>query len=217
MEYDETKYEVRTWQHWANIHWLINPGLAVSELIFGIRIPSVTLIDIKSDKPLIERQFIPCPHCSKLNDARIWWSSNNKTYSKNWFGLYCPNCGGIIPCLINLTSLIFIGVTFPIWIWFIKSLKKRWLENQPARYENISFRTPILEKKLWIKRGLGFGAWMFVIMSILLPLIKGEKLTLIHLCLDIVIWTLGGLGWGYWMKIWMDRANKKLNKKGNIL
>jgi hypothetical protein len=214
MEYDKTKYKIKTWQNWANIHWMINPGVAVGELIFGIRVPGVTLIDTTSDKPLMERQFIPCPHCSNLNDARIWWSSNNKTYSKNWFGLYCPVCGKIIPCLFNLTSLLIIVLTFPFWIWFYKPLKRSWLEKQPKRYENITYKLPKFNEVSWIKMGLKWGAFMFLIMSIIMPLIDGKKLKLSEIGFGIVIWTLGGLGFGYWMKKWNGHKRKKMMSKG---
>ena len=30
------------------------------------------LIDKESNEPLMERNYIPCPHCETLNDGRIW-------------------------------------------------------------------------------------------------------------------------------------------------
>lgn len=57
---------------------------------------------------------------------------------KNWFGYYCDNCGEIIPVQRNLTSLIVLVLTFPIWGWFRKTLKQNWLNKQPDRYKNIN-------------------------------------------------------------------------------
>ena len=103
MKYDSKKWKVYTWKNWMMIHWMINPGLVINELILGQRVPKVTLEDKESNKPRIERSYVPCPHCEKLHDSRTW-STQNNTGFKNWFGLYCNNCGKIIPCLINIFS-----------------------------------------------------------------------------------------------------------------
>ena len=136
MEYDKTKFKVWTWKYWTVIHWLINPGLMINELVLGQRLPKILLFDKTIDKPLMERQIVPCPHCGKLNDGRLW---SKKNAFKNWFGYYCPNCGKIIPCLRNLTSWLIIILTFPIWIWFVKKWKENWLSKQPMRFENFQW------------------------------------------------------------------------------
>ena len=88
------------------------------------------LIDKTSEKPLMERTYIPCPHCETLHDGRTW-SKENGTATKNWFGLYCPECGGIIPCLHNATFYLLMVLTYPIWGWFKKSWKEKWLKKLP--------------------------------------------------------------------------------------
>ena len=30
------------------------------------------LTDKESDKPFMERTYVPCPHCETLNDQRLW-------------------------------------------------------------------------------------------------------------------------------------------------
>ena len=87
---------------------MLNPGLAINELILGQRVPKIMLIDQISDKPFMERTYVPCPHCDTYHDGRTWSQQNNTAF-KNWFGLYCPNCGDIIPCIRNWTSAL-IGV-----------------------------------------------------------------------------------------------------------
>jgi hypothetical protein len=209
MEFDKEKYKVYTWKNWMMFHWIINPGLAFNELVLGQRIPKVTLEDKISNKPRVERSIVPCPHCETLHDGRIW-SAHNKTAFKNWFGYYCPTCGGIIPCLMNAFSWLILAITYPIWGWFRKSLKEAWLQQQPARFENIdvtSIPNPF-EKKGWIYTGLSFGAVMFVIMSLLMPFFFDEEITLETLAVGLVAWTLGGLGFGFFMKLFLGKSPK---------
>ncbi|MDD3078811.1 MAG: hypothetical protein PHH37_06875 [Paludibacter sp.] len=197
MEYDKTKFTAWTWKHWIMIHWILNPGLVINELILGQRAPKVILFDKTIDRPLIDRQFFPCPHCGELNDGRLWAKRNG---FKNWFGYYCPNCGNIIPCLRNLTSLIVIILTVPIWIWFVKKWKERWLKEQPKRFENLKIEEIKYENGSWLKIGFAWSGIMFILMTIINPLITGEEITLTMILIGIPIWTIAGLGFGYTMK-----------------
>jgi hypothetical protein len=120
MDYDESKFKAKTWKNWAMLHWQLNPAMMVGELFFGIRLPKVYLVDTRPGKPVAERHFVPCPHCGKINEAKLWSGKNG---FKNWFGYYCPNCGKVIPCLWNFASLLVLFMTFPVWIWFRKRLK----------------------------------------------------------------------------------------------
>ncbi len=210
MEFDNKKYKVYTWKNWMMLHWVLNPGLAINELILGQRIPKISLEDKTINKPRIERSLVPCPHCHTLHDGRTWSTQNGTAY-KNWFGLYCKNCGNIIPCLTNGLSFIILVVTFPVWGWFRKRLKNKWLEKQPARYENvdvIQIPNPF-DKSNWIKTGLTWGVLMFLIMSIIYPYVTGQGITWKTIVLGIVIWTIGGLVFGYSMKLFMNKALQK--------
>jgi hypothetical protein len=212
MEFDNKKYKVYTWKNWMMLHWILNPGLAINELILGQRIPKISVEDKTADKPRIERTFVPCPHCHTLHDGRTW-SAENGTAFKNWFGLYCTNCGKTIPCLMNACSFIILALTFPVWGWFRKSLQAEWLKKQPVRYENIDMeRVPDpFDKKSWVKTGLSWGAFMFVTLILVFPWFEGEEITFTSVLTGIAIWTIGGLGFGYAMKIFM---NKTPGKKG---
>jgi len=215
MEYDKEKYRVITRKNWMMIHWILNPGLAINELILGQRIPKIQLEDRFSDKPRIERTFVPCPHCEKLHDPRTW-STQNKTASKNWFGLYCPNCGKIIPCVTNVFSFIILALTSPIWWWFRKDLKNKWLLKQPKRFDNIDskiYYNPF-ENKNWITAGLSFGGIMFVLMSLIFPLIWQEPITWRSITVGIIIWTIAGLLFGFIMKLFLTKKGK--HKKTSI-
>lgn len=207
MEYNKTKFKIWTWKHPFMFHWIVNPGLAINELILGQRVPKVILIEKDSSKTLQEKSKIPCPHCETLHSG-LKWSTENNAF-KNWFGLYCDNCGKIIPCLTNLTTYLLLGLTFPVWIWFKDNWKQNWLKNQPKRYNNLDFENipNPFEGLGWIKQGLSWGLFMYVFMNLTYPFIEGESITLNKLLIGIPLWTIGGLGFGYTMKL-MNRKKK---------
>ncbi|KAA6338499.1 hypothetical protein EZS27_013503 [termite gut metagenome] len=208
MEYDKEQFKVYTWKNWMMLHWIINPGLAVNELLLGQRVPKVTLEDKISDKPRIERSFVPCPHCNTYHDGRTW-SIHNGTAFKNWFGLYCPNCGQIIPCLTNATSFIILILTYPVWGWFKSSLKENWLKKQPDRYRELSYESlpKPYQGKNWIKSGLLWGLFMLISMTLIFLLFEGKAITLGTILIGIPLWTIGGLGFGYFMKKYSMKRN----------
>jgi len=209
MTFDKSKYKVYTWRNWMVLHWILNPGLIINELILGQRVPKITLEDKTIDKPKFERSIIPCPHCETLHDARTW-STQNGTAFKNWFGLYCNSCGKIIPCIISVFSLIILIITFPIWVWFKDKVKNKWLEKQPQRFKNIEIEkipNPFGNKS-WIKIGLSWGLFMFIIMSVLFPLYFGSEINFKTILLSIIIWTISGLLFGYTMKLFLNTTLK---------
>jgi len=213
MNYDKKRYKIYTWKNWMILHWILNPGLAINDLILGQKIPKVSLEDKTIDKPRIERTFVPCPHCQAMHDGRTW-STQNGTAFKNWFGLYCKECGNIIPCLPNGLSFIILAITFPIWGWFKERMKAKWLEKQPARFDNISvdhIPNPF-DKKTWVATGLTWGVLMFLMMSIVFPYFKDQEITLQSVLIGVVIWSIGGLGFGYTMKRYTNKKIKKSDK-----
>jgi len=214
MEYDKTKYKVRTWKSPVMLHWIINPGCVIGDLI-GLRPPKVMLIERDSSKSLIERTFVPCPHCQTLH-SELKWSKQNKTAYKNWFGLYCDNCGKIIPCIANLITYIILGVTFPIWFWFKDKLKAQWLEKQKDRFSkplNLTLSEAKNQSKYqWLHSGLIWGLFMCVFMVILFPLIEGENITQKKLLIGIPLWIVAGLLYGYTMKRNIGKREKKVTE-----
>lgn len=195
--FDPKKYKKLTWKNWMVLHWLLNPGLVINELILGQRIPKISYLE-KSQKPLFERGYIPCPHCNFLHDGRTW-STTNGTGFKNWFGLYCCQCGNIIPCLLNLTSLIILIITFPIWYPFKRNLKKKWLDKQPQRFNNINFESvsEVYRNEKWVLTGVLWGLIMFIFLEILHPWITNQEYNLNKMIIGLIIWTLGGVIFGY--------------------
>lgn len=209
MDFNKNKYKIYTWKNWMTLHWILNPGLVINELILGQRVPRISLEDKTVAKPRIERIFIPCPHCKTLHDGRTW-STQNTTGYKNWFGLYCSNCQQIIPCVINILSLIILTLTFPIWGWFSDTLKKNWLKNQPKRFKNLDLQnTPNpFDKKNWIKTGLIWGIIMFTIMSVLFSYLEGTEITFKTFLINLITWTIGGIFFSYSMKLFYNSKIK---------
>jgi hypothetical protein len=50
MEYDKNKYKVYTWKNWIYLHYIINPGLAFNELVLGMRIAKIGLVEKNTDE-----------------------------------------------------------------------------------------------------------------------------------------------------------------------
>jgi hypothetical protein len=203
MEVDKQKYKIWKLPHPMVLHWILNPGLAFNELILGQRIPKVTLIDQTSDAPLMERQSIPCPHCNALNDSRLW--SKGNTFG-HWFGLVCPECHGKIPCLWNVTSLIILALTFPIWIWIKIFGEAKWLEWEKRRLSEVIISgLPEAANINWLKMGITYGVIMFCIMT--LPKILQNKITPDNIVFQAALWLFCGLAFGLVMKL--ASTNKK--------
>jgi hypothetical protein len=51
--------------------------------------------------------------------------------------------------------------------------------------------------KSWVKFGLVWGTFMFLMMNIVFPLIDGNSLTIKSFIIGIPIWLIGGLIFGY--------------------
>ncbi|MBT6435727.1 MAG: hypothetical protein HOK28_21725 [Deltaproteobacteria bacterium] len=203
MNFDKDKYKVWQLPHPMVLHWVMNPGLAFNELILGQRLPKVMLVDKTSDAPLMERQYVPCPECNVLTDARVWGGSRSKGH---WFGYVCPGCNGRIPCLWNLTSLVLLALTFPLWIWFKGGAEKKLLEREKQRLAQIDMdNLPGATQTSWLKMGITFGVLIFFVELVRDSLEK-------DLTLDKVGFTgaaalLGGLVFGLLMKLFLTKKS----------
>jgi hypothetical protein len=63
-------------------------------------------------QPLGHRTHIVCP-CSHMHHVSTLWSGRNSFGC--WFGLVCPDCGELIPCVWNMTSRTLAWLTAPLW------------------------------------------------------------------------------------------------------
>ena len=66
-------------------------------------------------------------------------------------------------------------------------------------------------KNNWLKTGLIWGAFMFVIMTFIYPYFDGQEITWLRVGVGLVVWTLCGIGFGFAMK---NSSNKAINKRG---
>lgn len=197
MKYDTTQYRVWTWKHPFLLHWMINPGVVINELVLGMRVPQVLLIERHSNRPRAERNFVPCPHCDTLH-CGLKWTPQNGTAFRNWFGLYCDHCGGIIPCLPNLTSLLVLALTCPFWLPFRRRWKQRWLAVQRKKFSRpLNLTAPRFP---WWKAGLEYGLYMWAMMDLLFPFVDGTGHSTKRILAGLLVWICGGLLFGLLMK-----------------
>ncbi len=214
MQYDKNRFKIWALPHPILLHWVLNPGVMVGELIFGVRAAKVTLIDKKSDKPLLERSYIPCPHCETLNDARLW--AKGRAFG-NWFGFVCPSCHEIIPCLWNIFSLGILAITFPLWYFPARFFRRRWLENEKKRLASV-LKHPLIQAGdiNWLLRGtFFFGGFMWGIMGVIpqvWEVLNGGEWDWIMMFIALPIWLVTGFMWGLFMRFFMNRKGEKTDK-----
>ena len=214
MQYDKNRFRIWAVPHPLILHWVLNPALIFNELILGQRLPKVMLIDKKSDKPLLERCYIPCPHCKTLNDARLWSKGNGFGH---WFGLVCPSCHQIIPCLWNIFSLAILAITFPLWYFPARFFRRRWLQRKKERVVN-ALECPVIQAKpinwLFICT-FCFGGIMWAILDVppqMWKVLNGREWDLIMMFVKLPIWLVTGFVLGLFMRFWMNRKGKKAER-----
>lgn len=73
--------------------------------------------------------------------------------------------------------------------------------------------------KGWIIHGLVWGAFMFIIMGVVVPLAQQEALTAGSLVRALALWLLAGLVYGWAMKHymrWHENRKRKRQKEGAV-
>ncbi len=212
MQYDKNRFKIYTLPHPLVLHWVLNPVVMFNELIFGQRLPKVTLIDKKSDKSQLEGSYIPCPHCETLNDSRLWAKGNAFNH---WFGFVCPSCHEIIPCLWNIFSLAILAITFPLWYFPARFFRRRWLEKEKERLTKVLERPLIQAKSInWLLINVcvcGVSIWvswgMWVIFWVLLDVWDGKEWDLRAVLFDALpYYLLTGL---MWSSVWHGSSIEK--------
>ena len=211
MQYDKNKFKIYALPHPFIFLWVLFPTLIFNELILGQRLPKVSLVDKESDKPWMERTYIPCPHCETLNDARLWGKGNAFGH---WFGFVCPSCHEIIPCLWNIFSLAVLAITFPLWYFPARFFRRRWLGKEKERLTKVLERPLIQAGDInWLLRGtFFFGGSMWGVMVIIpqvREVLNGGEWDLRMMFIGLLIFMVGGFAWGLWMRFSMNRKEKK--------
>ncbi len=211
MQYDKNRFKIWALPHPLILFWVLCPALIFNELIFGQRLPKVMLIDKESDKPLMERTYVPCPHCETLNDQRLWAKWNGFGH---WFGFVCPSCHQVIPCLWNIFSLAILAVTFPLWYFPARFFRRRWLEIEKKRLAKVLER-PLIQVKFmhWLLIGtFGLGGFMWLVNEVapqIWEVLNGGEWDLIMMFVALLIWLATGFAWGLIMRFFMNRKGKK--------
>ena len=208
MQYDKNRFEIWALPHRFILLWILFPVLIVNELILGQRFPKVMLIDKESDKPWMERTYVPCPHCETLNDGRLWAKWNGFGH---WFGLVCPSCHQIIPCLWNIFSLAVLAITFPLWYFPARFFRQRWLEKEKKRLAKVLERPLIQARSInWILVGVFvWGGFTWVLSEGVWQVLDGGEWDLKTMLESLPIWMVGGFVWGLFMHFSMNRKGKK--------
>lgn len=220
MQYDKNRYQICSLPHPLVLFWILNPFAIIAELILGHRLPKVILIDEESDAPFAERTYVPCPHCETLNDGRIWAKANALGH---WFGIICPNCHQIIPCLWSLCSYAILAVTYPLWYLPTRLFRDRWIEKEKARLAKV-LELPLIQTKdvFWLSTFLWtflWGGFMWVVMGVIpkvWDVLNGKEWDLMMLfVIGLPFWLVSGFVLGLWNQIDMNkkgRGNAKLSR-----
>ena len=129
------KKEYKLYPKWTllTIHWVLNPGVAINELFLGQRVPTKLYLDKNSKEPIAKKTYVKCPNCHTMHNGMIW---SQKNAFGHWLGYICPNCHEQIPCLWNLTSLLILLITFPVWLPLLYIYKKRFINYEITRFKN---------------------------------------------------------------------------------
>ena len=210
MQYDKNRFKILAFPHPLVLFWVLNPFTILTELFMGQRLPKVMLIDKESDKPRRERTYYPCPHCETLNDACLWTGENT---FKNWYGLVCPSCHQIIPCLSNIFSLVVLAITFPLWYFPARFFRRRWLEKEKERLAKV-LEHPLSQAKSihWLL--IGIGAFTSVV-SIMVGMMWVIEVLWIGGVWDLKASLSISIVVGYWVSLsmaWTEKEKERLAK-----
>ena len=165
------------------------------------------LTDKESDKPWMERTYVPCPHCETLNDHRLWAKRNAFGH---WFGFVCSSCHQVIPCLWSISSLAILAITFPLWYFPARFFRQRWLEIEKKRVAK-ALERPLIKIKFshWLLIGVfGWGTLTWVLFEVW-RVLDVREWDLIEMIGNLPIWMVSGFVWGLGMHFITNRKGKK--------
>lgn len=203
--------DFKVWKlpHPILLHWVLNPGLCINEVLLGQRVPKISLIDEASDAPLTERTYVECPHCNTIHNCKLWGVGNT---FRHYQGLYCVACEEKIPTLLNIFSLLFLILLFPIWkpLQLIYGARfKAWeLERLRTAQAGASDQSdkPV-EKVSGVKMGLNFG--LFMGLYFLVTNIVRDGFTVSAFALALVLGIFCGVFFGGIMSWFANRKGSK--------
>lgn len=203
MTIDKTKYHVWKWYHVFRLIWILNPIEVLYDLFLGKRIPKVTLIEKKNKKPFYYKAYVQCPHCETIHSILKWTPQNNTCFG-NWFGWYCDHCGNIIPCLRNITSMIFMAISYPFWYPSNEKRKAEWLIKQKSKFSGPLYSgAPIYP---WWYEGFTWANYFIVVMILFNIFHDEEVIDLPRVLMYLFEWLSSALFYGLLMKGTLKRT-----------
>lgn len=198
-------------------HMILNPGLAINELVLGQRTPKVSYVCKSCDAPLADRSYVHCPGCDSFHQGRIWAYKNA---FGNWLGLVCPTCGEPIPCLWNLTSRLLLVLTAPIWWMPVSRFRRQWLQASCKRISDNSllYIDSVSNKPKPVRYFLMGNVWGFLmsfftgiaatVLALVVWSVPASALAGIFFAAtfgSLIVWIPAGWLFGLTMKLMIDR------------
>jgi Zn finger protein HypA/HybF involved in hydrogenase expression len=176
------------------IFWILTPVLALNELVFGQRMPKVQLNCLDCNEPPPKRGYVFCPNCQTLNHCRSWSKETG-----NWLGRVCPSCGTRISSIWNLTSLVILAVTSPIWYLPYRFYFRDRVPKRPLPYTGVP-------RTRWINMGASWGLFMWLARSVFpsLHAAAGGSVDWSRILIGIPVWAACGALFGFWMQYSMS-------------
>ena len=212
MQYDKNRFKVLALPHPFILFWVLCPVVIFNELIVGQRLPKLTLIDKKNDKSRTKRTYVPCPHCETLNDSRLW--ANGIVFGR-WFGLVCPSCHEIIPCLWNIFSLAILAITSPLWYFPARFFRQRWFEKEKERLAK-GLEHPLIQAKpqMNLLYSCFFCGLMGVMWVTIFEVLNGwEWNWMIIILTSLLFGMVSSSVWGFCEYFFMNRKGEKADKQ----
>lgn len=188
------------------LHYVLNPGIAINEILLGQCVAKVTLYCQTCQLPLYERAYIPCPHCRSMNNSLLW--SKRRAFG-NWLGYVCPNCRRRIPRLWNLFSIVILVIFAPVWYLpyqFFYRHNYRSRNNNSEDIDPANMWRPT--RKTWIKMGAFFGFSLWLITSLIptvIHFVNTGGFSLPLLLIEAATCSLSGLFFGGVMYLILTR------------
>src|SRR5262245_24481146 len=72
------------------LHWIVNPGLVVNEILLGQCVARETYFCETCPGAKPTRAYLGCPRCGTWHPGSLW---GNKRAFGHWLGYVCPTCG----------------------------------------------------------------------------------------------------------------------------
>lgn len=177
-------------------HWIVNPGLAINELVFGQRMPERMFVCKSCEVPMPDRCYVHCPSCDSFHQGRLWSGIGALGH---WLGYFCPTCGAQIPCLWNYTSKLILMLTSPIWYLPVRLTRRRLIAVSRKRIGQVrqeKVRLTPLTVKDYRWAGWAYGIGMNLVMTLGLSMLwMGETGEGFSLPVAVMSFCLGGLLW----------------------